>query len=710
MFNKKNKKNEKDVKAKSENKAKVPSKAQPKKGASKSKKKNGMSTIFRESVFETVLTEFKENTLFIHKEDGQNKYVGLCLAAATVGGLDKRSRKDEAKGSIIECISSGRMKTYITEDLLDAECIVFVPDAVTVDSMSEFALLTKATYEICFVDEQGDIELIGKDITYQDVVNIFNADTYIDDFLLDGQSDEADIMDAEVTAMLEDEPEQESVNLLDDEDTVDEDAELEDDMEPVYDDDIEAPIEDDEEFNVDAPMYAMPVAAEPVYVQEPAVQAMEMEQQVDEIVEEEHEIPVDWTAAATKRKFYSTDLDLEISTEPFDVQFMHDNPFVLFDDNREPGLINNQLNEMARVANTEIGRNHNSNLFTAREFYFKLMSMSVDTIQMDLDMNNPQTQYGQLKQQLDREHAANMSNVDNVVAKRKMEVEKIWNEKLRAIGLDAARYAQFKYRERYEAAHEQEMYDLDAMVRANFEADYQYNLRELNDRRKAEALRLLDLSVSEVLSEVEGMYVANTEEEHERYNFWQDEILNFSRNNYQDEMSYKRALEEDLSRRNMADRVLAEQTAKRQEIAADYKRKMQEKEDEIESIRRANTATIHDMEREHKRSETRWQAEREELKQHNDALLVSLEKVSDVKENEYKARLAEKDDALKAADERLDHLELAHRRSNRLSMFFVVAALIAVGCIGFIGGEFINSQRTLNGAVASMMPQADVNE
>ena len=175
----------------------------PAAGSGGNKRVSGMSQVLHESVPETALDKFKENDAFIHYDGGKPKYVGIVLNTADIGGLDKKSRRDEAKGSIIECINSGRIQTYITPDLMDAEMICIIPDAVTLTAMDEFSLLTDAPYEFCQVDESGDVELLGIKTTFSQVSDLVVDDGHIDDLLGNGddepaeEEDDSDFFDEE---------------------------------------------------------------------------------------------------------------------------------------------------------------------------------------------------------------------------------------------------------------------------------------------------------------------------------------------------------------------------------------------------------------------------------------------------------------------------------------------------------------------------------
>lgn len=105
------------------------------------KKKAGLSQVLNESVPATVDAELRENEPCIRKVDGEDKFVALLFHVADIGGLDKKSRKVEAKGSLIEAINSGSLKTVITADMLDKEEFVFIPDSATLNNMQDYSIL-----------------------------------------------------------------------------------------------------------------------------------------------------------------------------------------------------------------------------------------------------------------------------------------------------------------------------------------------------------------------------------------------------------------------------------------------------------------------------------------------------------------------------------------------------------------------------------------
>ena len=662
------------------------------------KKASGMSQILHESVLETALDKFKENDAFIRYEKGEPKYVGIVLDTADIGGLDKKSRKDEAKGSIIECINSGRIQTYITPDLMDAECICIIPDAATLTAMDEFSLLTDAPYEFCQVDDSGDIELLGVKTTFTQISDLVVDDGHIDDIL--GDSDHEDEFDDddffessptgdtsgkdENSAVTEEEPSPsvpsvgESVGS-DDIPSIDEDI-------PEATDDVYS--EEDGlalDTNADWNNTAGTDAGGDEY--DPYAAAM----QADQIPEQT--IPEDFSNQVVIRKFYSEDLGLEVTSEPFDAQFMQSNPYIPFEEHRGPGWINEQLNEMSRAANVELARMHSENQWQMRERYFKLVSMACERIRVDLDIHDADTQYGQMYAEIGNDRRDALDGIDRRVMKRKEEIENNWRQRLQEVGMEAARAAQHQYRERYGRQHDLEIYNIEASEKASIEDDYQDALHEMYERRRIEAASLLDLSITEILDEISDMYLTSLTDERQRYKELDEQMREFVDANRQDDVARSAVLAEELRQTERADKVLAEQTAKMQALSEEYRQKREGLLEEIETLKRENAQRIASMKEDNEHNMARAAAEKKAMEQKYDELLARYQSLDATKEKEFSARFEEMRDLNDALEDRCDHLMEVHRRSNLVSTFLIIAIAIAAVAIGFIGGEYINTQR-----------------
>lgn len=142
--------------------------------------------LFHESVIETIMDTWVQSSQLCTKLLVGFPFVGLYLDTTVkeIGGFSQKSKRDEQKGTIIECINSGRIATLVTPNLLQKGCFVFLPNAATLGAMQEFPLLTDYVYKICFVSKRGDVRVSDIDISYRGIANMIVQNFYIQDMLV----------------------------------------------------------------------------------------------------------------------------------------------------------------------------------------------------------------------------------------------------------------------------------------------------------------------------------------------------------------------------------------------------------------------------------------------------------------------------------------------------------------------------------------------
>lgn len=706
FFKKKNKKTEPAAESASKKSSKPDAPV-----VKKNKKKSAMASLFHTSVFETVLTELEANESFHVTGDDGDGFIGLALDVATIGGLDKRSKKDESKGSLIECINSGKIGCYITDELLEANLLVFLPTKDTLTNMDEFSMLTKATFELCKIDRNGDIDLLGKTATYDEVVDIYLGHKSINAQLGLASDEDEDVFDDDDSDLLDDEESEKSEDISDD-DFTDDAEDVDDDID--YADNVE-PVQDMQPMDEPAAPQ-MPDMGAGAGNPEPMQGAyQEQPQQPSEQSKEEVAIPDELVHEAQTRHFYSSDLDLEVTTEPFDSVFMHENGFTPFETERltdatqQNAWLNAQLNEMARGFNEEMSRLHANNLFLMRKRYYKLMSLQCDRIIRDMDIYNETTQYGQLYKQLQEEQHISTMELDAKVNRKKQELETRWVERLKAIGMDAARAAQHDYKEKYQRQHERELEAVESTVSAMMAGEYEDKKRELLSRRRTEARTLLDISITETLDEISDMYLAMVEREHIRYAELQKTMDDFKNDNLQYDIQRIRALTEEQRQVNLAEQAKAEANMEITQLRAEFDEKRTALVTELEDMRRENQRKIDECNGDAQRKVERAKDAQETAEKRYSELLQKYQELDKAKEEKYRKTLDEKSDEIQVWKERTEHIEEVHKRSNLMATFLIIAIAIAAVSIGFIGGEWSSANRNTKEKVNQYVQEMSQN-
>lgn len=666
-------------------------------GTGAKKKKDMMSSIMKESVWETVLDDFRDNELFItHKDDDEKTvvHVAMLLDSEDIGGINKKAGRNEAIGSMVESINGGRIRVLINDQLMEDEHIVFIPDEQTVDAMDEYLILNEAPYTLAFVTEDGEVENSGIPVTFDEFANLVDMGGSIDDFLSSKGVDwvMSDAFDEGVEDYYVD-------------DSIDEGYDDEIPFDEGYEDEI--PFEDDvttstadfdeevveEYYGEEDNLEQVDEFGNPLYdtIDPDDGDYMYDDEYDDEFVDDGIEVdaetvPMAVMEDAITRVFYSDDLGLEVTTEPFDAQFLHGNPYIPFEENRGEGWLNNYVSEMARDANLDMERLHQSNLLKARETYYRVISEYCEGIQRELDADDPETQYGQITDALKRDRLDAIDGVDRTVSEKKDELEERWQAKLHQVGEDAARAAKQQYRERFGRSHDDALYRLEPTVKAQIESDYEDAIRDLHAKRRKDASKRLDYGITETLNEVSDSYMKMLEEEQNKYREYRDDINQFIDDHRKEDIAHTQALADELRQSQKADAVMAEYKEKLQLQAGEFESKRLSMAAEIEDIKRKNDVEIRDLQQASEDRLSDMQKQRDKVQEQLDILMDRYSTLDKQKEEEYKARLSESRDENEIWKSKLDSVSTVHKRSNVLLGTMTVVAVIAALALGTIFG------------------------
>ena len=683
------------------------------------KKKNELLKVLDESVWESVHEDFKANKQFIVRDDdGSEKYLGLLFDTNLIGGLaGKEAKKDESKGSIIEAIRTGRIKTYIRSEMLMDDLFIIIPDAETIDNMDEFVILTKIPYTLCSVTDDGMIMTEtqnGTDdeddpeitVTFDQVNEIIKDGTsgatllpnrHYDMFNAGSSDDEDfDIGGDEEIEDLPDDLDDSEDDLSDD--ILGDDAEdLPDDLDDLGDDDLAGAddlddLGDDDDLDTDGLEDA---PEEDINAEEtPQYDDAEYSDEDDGGYDEYGDVTEDVVRDFVVRKFYSDDLGLEVSTQPFDAQFLHGNAYLPFNEDRGTGWLNEYLSNIAKDANIRMERMHNDNLFRMRERYMRLIQGHCVNIAKSLDISDDSTQYGRMRFAIEQNKADNLDSIDRAVENKRTQLEASWESKLDQVGMEAAAAARQQYIDRYGRAHEDDIFKLETREKDEIERDYQNSLRRMNDDRRLEASKLLDLAVNETLKEMSNLYLRVLRDEKKEYIRLQNEMTRFIDDNRKDEKARIDALAEENRQVKKANEVRRDYTAKIKAMAAEFDMKRTMLQADIDRLN-------HEHEVELESSKTEWANRLEEergksnnLQQQVNELLEKYAVLDDKKKNEYAGRITELENLAKTKDDDMNRLVESHKRSNTITILLVIAILIASIGVGFMFGSIMNVRKT----------------
>lgn len=681
-------------------------------------KKNELVKVLDESVWESVHEEFKNNSQFtITDSEGNTRYVAFLFDTRQCGGLAGRdARKDESKGSIIEAIKTGAIKTYVRLEMLMDETFVIIPDLDTIDAMDEFGILADGEYILCTVSDDGnDISTVtdGDDevvVTFDQIRSTIqnNLDVHT---LFPGGGDATDALLGMTPSKSQTSGDEVGEGVASDgdlEDIIDDDIEdLPDDLDDLPDD-----IDDDIEPQAAPQPKPQPVA------QASAPVAAPVEEQDDDLVDI-NDIPVDDSEEDAgdeggydefeditqevveeyvSRKFYSDDLGLEVSTAPFDMQFMKDNPFIPFSENRGTGWLNEYIANLAKDANTRLARMHSENLFRMRERYMQLIQQHCINIAAALDVSDDKTQYGMIRFAIEQNKEENLEGVNTAVEAKRKQLNDSWNRKLDQVAAEAAASARAQYEDRYGRSHESDLQNLVSREKDEIERDYQAALRRLNEDRKSEASKLLDIAVNETLKEMADLYIKVLHDEQREQARLQREINKFIDDNRKDEKARIEALAEENRQVKKAEEVRREYATKIKAMSAEFDMKKTVLQADVDRMRQEHDIELKKVESSWTKRLNEEKAHSEEIQKKLDELLEKFATVDETKALEYKERMEALENEKETWKRHTDDIITEHQKSDnanfKMSIIVIIAAIIAAVGIGFMAGSILNIRKT----------------
>lgn len=211
-------------------------------------KKNTLEEIVAESVVANELQEARDNGLLV--VDG--RVVGLYIDTEQIGGLSKKQNTDEDRGRFINAVKSSQITVFGTQELLQDNKLVLVPNEDEIELLLEYPFLLEqdgedVLFQIVFLNEDGSIEFMNHEITLNDVADCFANEKPLFSTLEEGSETEGEDYEPATSHEVETEDVfEEDETELEDSEEYDDDYEYEEDSEE--DEDVRLSDEDFEEY------------------------------------------------------------------------------------------------------------------------------------------------------------------------------------------------------------------------------------------------------------------------------------------------------------------------------------------------------------------------------------------------------------------------------------------------------------------------------
>lgn len=642
--------------------------------------KNTLEELIQPTMVDNELEAVNQANPFMVKGfDGSEKLAGLLVHTDAIGGLSKKNKKDEDKGSFINAIASANNELFIwgTEELLQANELVLIPTEKNVELLDEYDFLKTfegkpVLYEVVWINEDGTITRTGSKITLPEVIQAVE------------ESDSVAIQDGNYVETVDENLQ--TIGATDEDEVVVALGESEDET-PME----EPPVEEVEEEIIEE----VPADAEPeVEEKEPEIEeetSMTEEDTYDEDSFSEEDVvfsnPEDIEDVVGYHIY--GDLGLEVDMNKFKARFggFTTSALPLLEQRPEKGdkdldYTIHQINLEITSINEELKNLRASNVARLREYYPKLMTTGLNQIEDLFSYGTTDGQYALALKQLEESKQARLANVEGECAKQANEKE---NEYAKArdayIESEKIRLAR-EYDSLHRPALEAEKASLYDKKRSEIEANAVTERHTLDRKRQSEAqysARQFELKVESMVSDQMAEFL---EQEHEVLRQGEEKIRQFLKENRQFEETRIKALQEELALNNKIEQLTRTHTAEIQRLREDAQARYA-----------GQTQRLMD-------NELRYQ---EELKVRDETIVRLNESVDNIlakskaeleEVNErYRKDLAFKTETHEQEVTRLmnqsqmwkDDAERQHTTNKRVIFGIIALAIIACIAVGFIG-------------------------
>lgn len=401
------------------------------------------------------------------------------------------------------------------------------------------------------------------------------------------------------------------------------------------------------------------------------------------------------------RKFYSDDLGLEVSTEPFDAAIVSGNRYQPFEYIPESVTcsewLNEYINNLRADANTKLMRMHQENITMLREHYVLLVTRHCEDIVKALDINDPNTKYGAMKITLNQKRSDDASKLQDKIAS---EIAKLNDERTKMLQdkIEAARAAAINsFNREIAPTFEQKEKNIRNVMSTDIEVSYTEGLNAINAARREEAKRQLDIGINEILKNIHDEYAKMLAIEREEYNRLQGIISEFEKSNMAADMAHAQTIQAELDRSNKVAEIQTEYESKIGLIKSEFelkldaayediRRKSVEHNDQVSKLKEQHDVYVAKLEAARDDQVAKLNGEIDSLNEQLRAMSERYVELDQITNEKYKNQIDEIKSEREAWEERADHLEQMHKYTDRIKITVAIISVMAALGIGVIVG------------------------
>lgn len=319
------------------------------------------------------------------------------------------------------------------------------------------------------------------------------------------------------------------------------------------------------------------------------------------------------------------------------------------------------------------------------------MTNNAEDIADRVDYHNASTSFYKMYKLFESQKEEKKDALDEQIAQKRAVMEQAWNEELERIKASAAMAAERSYIDNHAKAHEAASREVEIMLLDEVEREHRDNLMNLNQLRKNEARKMLDIAVTETLEVVGRSYAEMVEGENARRAEILSQISAYVDAHLKDAAARDAVIAEAQRQKEEADRVTEEFRRKMESISNDHKSACDKLHGELDTARQHEENLIREYDLRLGAESDRYN----ELEGRYKELMDKYVSIDREKSKEYETRIITLENDKRAAEEHLAHVDIVHNRFNRVSVAVWISVAVAMFAIGILSGNIIGTDRSL---------------
>ncbi len=317
--------------------------------------------------------------------------------------------------------------------------------------------------------------------------------------------------------------------------------------------------------------------------------------EVQELEEDEEEEPfeldVEFEDASkvfedVKKVFHSDDISLEISDYQFLTEVLSVYQPKLLDENRQDGLLNNEINEKCKIINHEMKSVFTDHIKQLHERYNLLLDESFDDIVSQIDYKDENSKWYEDYKVLNEKKEADMAQMPEQVDIAFERYESDYLAKKEEYAKNAYAKAELEFDKEHGLTKDIIQNRIEQAYISKVDVKYTEEFDKLYKERKRIAQEKIDIAINHIINEeIKPMFEQFKKEEEELFKVRSAEIEAFLDNHRKDEMARMQIVEKEMEENNKADTVRQGFLKEIDNMKSDFEKQIEQIKKDYENLK-----------------------------------------------------------------------------------------------------------------------------